>query len=560
MINVRTMSWIVSVIALAIVAHLILDIRGSGLARISRRGAIAPSADVASALSVKYADKPSLVLSKASGEWRLVSPFRASADRQAVLELLDSLAFAPILDSMDDFELRKLDRRHHDFGLQPPLVEVETLGANGVEKIAFGNSTPMGDGVYAKVEGENVVFVVPTNVFAAVDKSFDGFRSHTLFNIPADEVGAFDVRREAGTFFRFIREGDMWRMSEPSDSAASTLRVKKFIDVMIAANADSFIWPVGASNETETTSASLLAGYGLDPDSAVTLTFKGVDGVDHQVSFGRDADKGHVYALAHNGGAIVTVDSSLKDALFSEIDNLVDTRLFPVEETSVSSINIQEGDSQCILAKGSDGDWRIDAPVSAPADAVMVERLIQRLLALNTTDLDVSGVRVTLGSDIAPAYVSRTIVFGDDGLEKFRSREMLEIAPSQVRRLVVTKADSKPTAVVYDSNRRAWDVESSDVGGVADSDAIEAMLAVLNPLKAMDVVALRATQLELARYGLETPACTVAIDRAQADSVRRNIRIGDGNGTGRYATIGSSDAVFLLSDEIVKKLIAPIVR
>lgn len=560
MSNARVISWVASAIALSVIAHLILDIRGSGISRIARRGTIAPGADAASAISVKCNGKPAALLSKASGDWRIVAPFRASADRQAVLEFLDALAFSPILDSMDDMELRKLDRNRQDFGLQPPVLEVETLGVKGAEKVSFGGFTPAEDGVYATVEGESVVFVVPTNVFAAVNRNLDGFRSRTLFNIAVDEVGAFDIRRTAGAFSRFIRDGEKWRMSEPAKSAASSSRVRKFMSKMLDARANSFIWPVGATNETETASASLLAGYGLDPDSAVTLTFKGIDGLDRQVSFGNETEEGLVYALVHNGGAIVTVDSSLKDALLSGVDDLIDTRLFPVEKASVASISISDSKSQFILAKGLDGAWRIDAPVSAPADASAVNDLIDRLMALNVSDADVSGVRVTLSSDAASAFVPREFVFADTGLNRFRSKEMLNVQPSQVRRLVVTKEGAKSVAVVYDSGRRVWNVESFEAGGVADEDVLNTLLSEINPLTAVEVVQLRASTSELTRYGLESPVCTIAIDRAQADSVRKNIRIGDKSGDGRYATIGSSDAVFLLSDKTVKNLMAPIVR
>lgn len=560
MSNARIISWVASAIALSVLAHLILDIRGSGISRIARRGTIAPGADAANAISVKCEGKPATVLSKASGDWRIVAPFRARADRQVVLEFLDALAFAPIIDSMDDMELRKLDRNRQDFGLQPPVLEVETLGAKGAEKISFGGFTPAEDGVYATVEGENVVFVVPTNVFSAVNRNLDGFRSRTLFNIAVDEVGAFDIRRTAGAFTRFIRDGEKWRMSEPSKSAASSSRVRKFMSKMLDARASGFIWPVGATNEIDTASASLLAGYGLDPDTAVTLTFKGIDGLDRQVSFGNDTEEDQVYALVHNGGAIVTVDATLKDMLLSGVDDLMDTRLFPVEKTSITSIAILDGESQFILAKASDGAWRIDAPVSAPADASAVTELIDRLMVLNVSDADMSGVRVTLSSNEASAFVSRGLVFADSGLSRFRSREILDVQPSQVRRVVMTKEGAKPVAVVFDAARRVWNVESYEAGGVADEEVLKTLLSELNPLMAVEVVKLRATTSELARYGLESPACTIAIDRAQTDSVRKNIRIGDRAGDGWYATVGSSDAVFLLSGKTVKNLMAPIVR
>ena len=181
-------------------------------------------------------------------------------------------------------------------------------------------------------------------------------------------------------------------------------------------------------------------------------------------------------------------------------------------------------------------------------------------MALNVSDADVSGVRVTLSSDAASAFVPREFVLADTGLNRFRSKEMLNVQPSQVRRLVVTKEGAKSVAVVYDSGRRVWNVESFEAGGVADEDVLNTLLSEINPLTAVEVVQLRATTSELTRYGLESPVCTIAIDRAQADSVRKNIRIGDKSGDGRYATIGSTDAVFLLSGKTVKNLMAPIVR
>ena len=560
MTNARTMSWIASVMVLAVVAHLILDIRGTGVSRMNKRASIAPTADVASAVSVRREGAPAIVISKASGEWRLVSPVHAAVDRSVILELLDSLAFTPIIDSMDESELRKIDRRPQDFGLQPPLLEVETLGSKGIEKIFFGNPTPAGDGVYASVGGENIVFVVQTNVFASVDKSVDGFRSRKLFDMDADEIGAFDIRRSAGSFARFIRNAEKWRVKEPNNATASASRVRKFLATVFDARVEAFVWPVGASNETEVASASLLAGYGLDPDSSVTLTLKGMDGVDRQVSFGNEAENGSVYALAHNGGAIVTVDSSLKDTVIACQEGLVDTRLFPVEESSVTSVSIVDGDTQCTLAKEADGGWRIDSPISAPADSVAVADLVGRLLSLNVSDADPSGVRVTLAEDVEPALVPRGIVYAGSGVESFRSRKMADITPLQVRRLVATKEGAKSSAVVYDADRRLWHVESSDDGGVADEESIETLLSALNPLEAIDVVKLRVAASEFGRYGLDTPAYMIAIDMKQDDSVRRNIRIGDKVGDGRYATIGSSDAVFVLSDKTVKTLTAPIVH
>ena len=131
--------------------------------------------------------------------------------------------------------------------------------------------------------------------------------------------------------------------------------------------------------------------------------------------------------------------------------------------------------------------------------------------------------------------------------------------PSRIRRIVSTPAGGKPTAVVYDSGRRAWNVESSMSGGVADAAAIGDLLAALNPLRSESVVTLRIGPGGLGRYGLEMPAHVIAVDRMQEDSVRRNLLIGDKAPGGRYATFGSSDAVFVLGEDVLRRLTAPLV-
>lgn len=555
--NFRSICWLLLGIALTVGAHFLLDMR-TGAARIVPRMSLSGMSGDATRLKISR-DGVQTIIDKSSGAWQIVEPFSASADKIAVMKLLDAVSFSPIVDFMDDAELSRLARRRSDFGLEVPRVTIEIAGPKGEEKLGFGETTPSGDGVYVEIAGENAVFVVDANVFAAVNLSADNLRSRALFTIGADEVGAFDVRRNAGAFMRFARDGEKWRMKEPHDSPASSVKVRKFLSEVLDARVSGFVWPVGASNETEAVSVSLLAGYGLDPENAVTLTIKAADGTDRLLSLGKEAGKGFVYALAHNGGAVVTVESSFKDLVLEGIDGFMDVRLFPYEEASVASISIADGDSQFLLAKNADGSWRMDAPVAAPADYDEVSSLLSRLLAAHYSAADASGMPVSLSTNSKPVLVSREIVLGGHRLDDLRSKDVVKIDPGEVRRVVSTPSGGKPVAVVYDAVRRAWNVELSPNGGVANITAVESLLESLKPLRAEKVVTLKVGPGDLARYGLDEPTHIVAVDFVREDSVRRNILIGDKAPGGRYITIGSSDAVFVLGEIDVKRLMAPLV-
>ena len=146
-------------------------------------------------------------------------------------------------------------------------------------------------------------------------------------------------------------------------------------------------------------------------------------------------------------------------------------------------------------------------------------------------------------------------------LEDFRSLEILKIDPASVRRLSVTGADTNGTkSVVYDRDRRAWNVEASSVPGTVSESGIARVLGVLNPLEAGRVVKLKVSADDLGGYGLDKPRLTVAIDLEREDAIRRNILIGDATDGGCFATVGASDAVFVLPESAVYDLSADIVE
>ena len=189
------------------------------------------------------------------------------------------------------------------------------------------------------------------------------------------------------------------------------------------------------------------------------------------------------------------------------------------------------------------------APVSAEADAAAVESLLSAVLALRSADADEDGVEVGVSPDARTAKVSRRSLGVAFRLEDLRSLDIQKIDPATVRRLSVTGTDTNSTtSVVYDRDRRAWNVESSPKKGTVDEKAVERVLKAVYPLRAERIVKLKVTAGDLSAYGLDNPRLTVAIDLSREDSTRRNILVGDRTNGGRFATVGASDAVFVLPD------------
>jgi len=498
------------------------------------------------------------VLSRA-GAWRIVEPFSGSADETVVLRLIDALSYAQVEDSLGEKELFKLHHTLADFSLAPPRLSVRVKSGKAEAAVGFGSLTPSGSSVYASIDGVNAVFLVPSNTLEAVDVSTAQFRRRSLFTAGEEAVASFDIKR-GGEFLRFRKDGESWLMTQPSECPAALAKVKKLLSDVVSARAADFVWPTGTSNEVGEVSAAFLSGYGLDSESTVTISLRGPDGTERRISFGSEASEGLVYALVHGGTAVVTVDRALKDQASLGSAAFADTRLFPYELSQVTGLSLSDGGVSCLLAKQDDGSWRMDAPVSAEVDVAAVESLVTSILALRGGDIDGEGVEIGVSQDPNKARVSRRSLGNGFRLERLRSLDIQRIDPLTVRRLSVTGMDTNSTtSIVFDRDRSAWNVESSPRKGTVDAAAVERLLKALNPLRAYEIAKLKVTADDLSTYGLDSPWLVVSIDLAKEDSIRRNILVGDKTQYGRYATVGASDAVFVLPDSACEDLSQQIV-
>ena len=557
--NLKTIVILTVFLVLLMAANLAVRYGADEVKAADRQTLVENMGDVC-ALRIKRKGAAAVELVRTDAQWRLRSPYSGSVDEQAVMRVIDILSMTPISDVMSDSALLRFGRTRADFSLSDPSVRVVLSdGAGKEESIGFGCATPIPGGVFASIGDMDSVFIVSSNVLAAVDVDAERFRRRSLFEIGPDAVASFQIKRGAGAPLEFERIDSEWKIR---NVAVSTQKVREFISGITSAEALGFVWPVGASNETEHVSTALLVSYGLDPDAAITVSLKCVDGETRRVSFGKLDDQGRAYALVHNGTTIVTVPATLRGLAEQDESVFADSRLFPFEGRSVGSFFVSEGDVRYALVRGTRGEWMLESPVVAKADDTVVNEVLSRIISLSSSDIASAenGVSVSIGTNAEKSVVSRASVFGSRLPEDFRSREILRIDPVHVRRIVrITDKESGLVAVVYDRERKAWKVEDGAADVRVADKGIESVLSAINPLLASRIVKLKVQAADLDDYGLDTPFLTVAIDQDVDDSVRRNIIIGKKTKGGRFATIGSSDAVFVMGEELVERLSAEIV-
>jgi len=499
------------------------------------------------------------VLERLDFNWRISAPYIASADSQTVLKFFDAILFAAPIDLASEAELAKIGRRTEDYLLKDPVLTVELESEKEKRVISFGRTTPAADGVYATVAGLKSVFLVPIESYSAIDLPLEKFRCRSLFQASPESILSFNIRSNPKDSISFTRIGNSWKVGDKNGSSGV---IGDFLLKMLGAQADAFVWPVGGSNETEHISSALLAGYGLDHDSAVSLSFKCTDGRDQQVSFGKKSDDKHVYALAHNGTAVVQAPLALRDLAAQPLASFIDRHLIRIEQEEISSIHLVDGKDSCALSRSDDRTWRVDVPIAAPANASAVNEFLTKALSLNEEDAVEKGVSVTFSGMERPIVTTRQKLGLEAGFGSFRSIEMIRVEPRRLLRLSASRDGqaSAVEAIAYDAEQDAWRPDGMEDAGVVNMDSVRELLALLSSVRASRVVTLKASTAELSAFGLEHPTFVLAVDQRDQSTLRQNIIVGSScDDDGWYATIGSSDAVFVITDETLQILKSPLV-
>ena len=514
----------------------------------------------------------------AQGAWRLVRPFAAAADASAVERLLDAVLLVRPGDRLTPDDLRGLRRTPRDFGFDPPRAAVAATAAGRRFTLEFGGTTPSGTEVYARLGPNTPIFTVPQASFAAVPADLDAFRRRQVFSADPAVITTADFRVPGATFVKLVRSGGVWRIVQPEKAPAEAAVVKDVLDRLLALRVERFVWPDAwtsdgdADPDSGKVKAARLASYGIDEAEGLSVALWTSPSSVERIVFGSLAGTNGVYALVHGGATVVTVDASIVDLCRTGREKFLDARVFPFGADALRSVSVTAGGTVYVLAHGTNGQWRIESPVVAPADERAATELVDRVLRLRQNDRVpespvAARVAVTVDRPDASGVTNLTAVaVRGDFLAtpaNLRAKQILAIPPPTVRRLSVLSAGGE-TAVEQDVARGLWRLAKTSATASAinvdvSTAGVSRVLATLADVRAVSVESLNAAPEDFRRCGLARPAFTIAVDVEATDAVRRNLLLGNAApGGGRYATAGGADALFIISRETVAGLTVPL--
>ena len=302
---------------------------------------------------------------KSGNTWQIVQP-SAKADAAEVSGITSALAGLEIQ--------RVIDENPGDVGpynLTPPRLTVTFKAGGKDHQLLIGRKTPPGSDLYARVDGQPRVILIPSFVDATFNRGTFDLRDKAVLTVNRDEIGSLAVTTPSSSM-RLEKVGGEWKLAQPVAARADFSAVEGLVSRLTTLQMKS----VAATDPGD------LAQYGLDKPAATATIGSGSS--QATLALGKASGEGAVYARDVSKPQVVTVESALLDELKKAPGEYRQKDLFDARAFNATRIELVRAGVTTTLekakSKNKDGQeqdvWKLVAPAAKDADQTKVDNLI----------------------------------------------------------------------------------------------------------------------------------------------------------------------------------------
>lgn len=229
-----------------------------------------------------------------------------------------------------------------EYGLDQPSLQVDIAYKDGSKSVLYyGDKAPTGGGYYARMEGDERVFLISSGSYSAFNKSLNSLHTVELpATITSDAVNGLLIEQEGKETIEFqvitetddIQSINSLKIVQPVRYDAHSTRASELLESVCAITIKSYAGHAETEEE--------LAQYGLTAPRAHIL-LKGSEGQQLDVHVGDALDKQY-YVTVDDTGDVYLMDSSALDFLGNvRLPYLIDQFINLVNITSIDGLTIQ---------------------------------------------------------------------------------------------------------------------------------------------------------------------------------------------------------------------------
>jgi hypothetical protein len=357
-------------------------------------------------LKVKSSSGDTTSLEKTGNDWKIVDPVKADADEGVVSGITSNLA---------SLELQRVVEQkpgdYTQFGLQPPRLEIDfaTKDDKTPHQLLVGSKTPTGGDMYARLAGQERVFLIQAYLDTTFDQKTFALRDKAVLKFSRSAVDTLAVTH-AGRKVALAKTGGDWRLTSPWKARADYSTVEGL---------------VGALDDGKMTAivadpAEDLAKYGLDKPVATVEVGAGSTRATLEVGRPAEGATDRVYARDVSRPMVFEIEKSMADTLEKPVADYRARDLFDFRPFNATRVEFTRGGKTTVFeqVKTDKGQaWQETSPEKKTPDATAVNSVLSTFSNLRAD----SFVDSTRGTGLDSPAVSVKVTYGETSDRKTES-------------------------------------------------------------------------------------------------------------------------------------------
>ena len=379
------------------------------------------TADDIEDVQIRLAGGQTSRVQKIDGTWKIVAPEAADADQGELSSITSSLATLDVQSVVDE---NPADVK--PYGLDPARIDVEfrARGDKEPRRIQFGEKTPTGGDLYARVAGQNRVFLVSSFLESTFNKDTFALRDKTVIKLDRDKIDRIEIVADKRPV-TLAKSGMEWRIVAPIMARADVAAVEGALERLSSAQMQAIVSPDGADLKT----------HRLDPPVA---TFTAAAGSSRATLLFGETENAVIYAKDASRPMVFTVAPTLYTDVIRDLGEFRRKDLFDSRSFTATHVEFTRGAETIVLDKTKNADgsetWKNGA--GKQVDAQKVEEFLARVTGLRAESFD---------SASSPALKSPALVIA----VRFDEKKMEQVAFARTGSdVVASRSDEPGTATV----------------------------------------------------------------------------------------------------------------
>ena len=303
-----------------------------------------------------------------SGQWRITSPTSLAADQSAVSSLLGTFSSLNSQRLVEDKAANLAS-----YGLDAPKLEFDLSEKdNKTQKLLLGDDTPTGNGIYAKLDSDPRIFIMPSFDKTSIDKTANDLRDKRLLTLDPDKISQVDLVAKKQEI-AFGRNKDEWQIVKPRPLRADGSQVDELVRALTDAKMELNVLDDPKKTASAFASATPVATAKLTAESGTQ---------ELQVRKNKD----DYYAKSSAVDGTYKVASTLGQALDKNLDDFRNKKLFDLGSDDPNKIEIRDGSKSYFLTRSGEDWWSGSAKKMDPGTVQDVIDKIRDLSASKFVD------------------------------------------------------------------------------------------------------------------------------------------------------------------------------